>query len=131
PPPLAVRSSAANADKPKDHDGNERRPCNPDRKIRAIDQKIHHHDRERNNCRHRNRQRPTLPRDRRGAVTVAFRSEPIRGHGNYPTLPSREIEISFCASTANSIGSCCSTSLTKPLTTSAVASSADMPRWRQ
>ena len=29
------------------------------------------------------------------------------------------------ASTANSIGSCCSTSLTKPLTTSAVASSAE------
>ena len=52
-------------------------------------------------------------------------------HSRYPTLPSSEIEISFCASTANSIGSCCSTSLTKPLTTSAVASSADMPRWRQ
>ena len=45
-----------------------------------------------------------------------------------PTDPSSLIEISFCASTANSIGSCCSTSLTKPLTTSAVASSADMPR---
>src|SRR5205823_10027399 len=41
----------------------------------------------------------------------------------YPTLPSRLIEISFCASTANSIGSCCSTSLTKPLTTSATARS--------
>src|SRR5215204_4248133 len=49
----------------------------------------------------------------------------------HPTLPSRLTEISFCASTANSIGSCCSTSLTKPLTTSAVASSADSPRWRQ
>ena len=48
-----------------------------------------------------------------------------------PTLPSRLIEISFCASTANSIGSCCSTSLTKPLTTSATASSADRPRCRQ
>src|SRR3974390_1799099 len=48
----------------------------------------------------------------------------------HPTLPSRLIEISFCASTANSIGNCCSTSLTKPLTTSAVASSADMPRCR-
>src|SRR5581483_10211447 len=43
----------------------------------------------------------------------------------HPTLPSRLIEMSFCASTANSIGNCCSTSLTKPLTTSAVASSAD------
>src|SRR5262249_11956609 len=49
----------------------------------------------------------------------------------HPTLPSRLTEISFCASTANSIGSCCSTSLTKPLTTRAVASSADRPRCRQ
>ena len=40
-----------------------------------------------------------------------------------PTLPSSEIEISFCASTANSIGSCCSTSFTKPLTTRPTASS--------
>src|ERR1043166_5274003 len=40
-----------------------------------------------------------------------------------PTLPSRLIEISFCASTANSIGSGCSTSLTKPFTTSPTASS--------
>lgn len=46
----------------------------------------------------------------------------------HPTLPSSEIEISFCASTANSIGSCCSTSRTKPFTISAVASSADSPR---
>src|ERR1700746_1602907 len=49
----------------------------------------------------------------------------------HPTEPSSETEISFCASTANSIGNCCSTSLTKPLTTSAVASSADNPRCRQ
>src|SRR5215467_5371505 len=49
----------------------------------------------------------------------------------YPTLPSSEIEISFCASTANSIGSCCSTSLTKPLTTSATASSSERPRCMQ
>ena len=49
----------------------------------------------------------------------------------HPTLPSSEIAISFCASTANSIGSCCSTSRTKPLTISAVASSADRPRCRQ
>src|SRR5262245_53458572 len=40
----------------------------------------------------------------------------------HPTLPSRLIEISFCASTANSMGSCCRTSFTKPLTTSATAS---------
>src|SRR5262249_10279786 len=49
----------------------------------------------------------------------------------HPTLPSRLIEISFCASTANSIGSCCSTSLTKPLTTSATASSSVSPRCMQ
>ena len=42
-----------------------------------------------------------------------------------------EIEISFCASTANSIGRCCSTSLTKPLTISATASSSDRPRCMQ
>src|SRR5262249_44928350 len=53
------------------------------------------------------------------------------GLSGHPTLPSRLIEISFCASTANSMGSCWSTSLTKPLTTSATASSADKPRWRQ
>ena len=47
---------------------------------------------------------------------------------NYPTDPSSEIEISFCASTANSIGSCCSTSFTKPLTTRPTASSCDRPR---
>ena len=48
-----------------------------------------------------------------------------------PTLPSSEIAISFCASTANSIGNCCSTSRTKPLTISAVASSAESPRCMQ
>jgi hypothetical protein len=64
-----------------------------------------------------------------GAVAEGARH---RGRSfRYPTLPSRLIAISFCASTANSIGRCCSTSLTKPLTTSAVASSADMPRCRQ
>src|SRR4051794_1522173 len=48
-----------------------------------------------------------------------------------PTLPSKLIEISFCASTANSIGSCCSTSLTKPLTTRPTASSWLKPRCTQ
>jgi len=43
--------------------------------------------------------------------------------GNHPTDPSRLIPSSFCASTANSIGSCCSTSLAKPLTISATAAS--------
>src|SRR4051794_41742871 len=50
---------------------------------------------------------------------------------HYPTLPSSEIEISFCASTANSIGSCCSTSLTNPVTTRPTASSCVRPRWMQ
>src|SRR4051812_3084807 len=50
---------------------------------------------------------------------------------HYPTLPSSEIEISFCASTANSIGNCCSTSLTKPLTTRPTASSWLRPRCTQ
>ncbi len=49
----------------------------------------------------------------------------------HPTLPSSETAISFCASTANSIGNCCSTSRTKPLTMSAVASSAESPRCMQ
>ena len=41
----------------------------------------------------------------------------------YPTLPSREIDTSFCASTANSIGSSCKTCLQKPLTINETASS--------
>ena len=57
-------------------------------------------------------------------------SDSVRCH-HYPTLPSRLTEISFCASTANSIGSCWITSLTKPLTTSATASSSSRPRLRQ
>src|SRR3974377_1596519 len=58
-----------------------------------------------------------LPCDRSGGVTVPSWSEPISGHGDQPTLPSSEIEISFCASTANSIGNCCRPSLTTPLNT--------------
>ena len=42
---------------------------------------------------------------------------------DHPTLPSSEIPSSFCASTANSIGSCCKTSRAKPLTISATAAS--------
>ena len=42
---------------------------------------------------------------------------------DHPTDPSSEIPNSFCASTANSIGSCCSTSRAKPLTISATAAS--------
>src|SRR6185369_6367252 len=40
---------------------------------------------------------------------------------HHPTLPSKLIPNSFCASTANSIGSCLSTSRAKPLTISATA----------
>ena len=55
----------------------------------------------------------------------------IIGGRHYPTLPSSEIATSCCASMANSIGSACSTSLQKPLTTSATASSSSIPRERQ
>ena len=48
--------------------------------------------------------------------------------GDHPTLPSRLIATSFCASTANSIGSSCRTSRTKPLTSSWTASSCERPR---
>src|SRR5690606_28453879 len=48
--------------------------------------------------------------------------------GGPPTLPSSEIATSFWASTANSMGSSCSTSLTKPLTSSWTASSWLRPR---
>ena len=65
--------------------------------------------------------------DSRGAsprrtTTTAF----VPAH--HPTDPSRETPISFCVSAMNSIGSCCSTSRTKPLTISATASSSDRPR---
>ena len=46
----------------------------------------------------------------------------------YPTLPSRVIWRSFCASTANSIGSLFITSLAYPLTINATASSKGIPR---
>ena len=45
----------------------------------------------------------------------------------YPTLPSRLIPTNFCASTANSIGNCCNTSLQKPLTINPTASSEFKP----
>src|SRR5688572_4722327 len=41
----------------------------------------------------------------------------------HPTLPSKLIPSSFCASTANSIGNCFRTSRAKPLTISATAAS--------
>ena len=49
----------------------------------------------------------------------------------YPTAPSRLTPRSFCASTANSIGSSRSTSLQNPFTIIEIASSSEMPRWRQ
>ena len=48
-----------------------------------------------------------------------------------PTEPSRLMPISFCVSAMNSIGKCCSTSRTKPLTIIATASSPLKPRCRQ
>src|SRR5690606_11277942 len=48
-----------------------------------------------------------------------------------PTLPSMLTASSFCASTANSIGSSFSTSLQNPLTMRLSASSCESPRWRQ
>src|SRR5262245_27020693 len=48
-----------------------------------------------------------------------------------PTLPSVLTLSSFCASTANSIGSWRKTSLQKPLTIMLTASSVDSPRCRQ
>ncbi len=47
---------------------------------------------------------------------------------HHPTLPSRLIPISFCASTANSIGNCWMTSRTNPLTIKATAASSSRPR---
>src|ERR1019366_2370714 len=49
----------------------------------------------------------------------------------HPTDPSSETPSSFCASTANSIGSSLRTRLAKPLTMSETASAAESPRWRQ
>ena len=48
-----------------------------------------------------------------------------------PTLPSRLTPRSFCASTANSIGSSLNTSLQKPFTIMLTASCVAMPRWLQ
>ena len=50
---------------------------------------------------------------------------------SYPTLPSRLICSSFCASTANSIGSLLRTSFAYPFTIKPIASSVEIPRWLQ
>ncbi len=55
----------------------------------------------------------------------------IGGIAIHPTLPSRLTPSSFCASTANSIGSFRNTCLQKPLTIMFTASSADRPRCLQ
>src|SRR5690606_31991878 len=69
---------------------------------------------------------PAPPLLELGSLGGRFKLESaLLGH---PTLPSRLIPSSFCASTANSIGNCCSTSLAKPLTISATASSCPSPR---
>src|SRR6266478_5614119 len=100
--------------------------------IRRQGFKLARYNHRRNECTESQGQNPTLPGGRNGTVAKRLRFEPeLVGHGHYPTLPSSEIEISFCASTANSIGSCCSTSLTKPLTTRPTASSWLSPRCTQ
>ena len=65
---------------------------------------------------------------RRSWVAAEFAGEGIEYQ---PTLPSRLTPISFCASTANSIGSSRKTFLQKPLTIRFTASSLEMPRWLQ
>src|SRR6185437_9988467 len=55
---------------------------------------------------------------------------PSRIAMGYPTAPSRLTPSSFCASTANSIGSSLKTSLQKPFTIIDTASSGDNPRCR-
>ena len=68
---------------------------------------------------------PAPPLKGRGVQAACFiadaQAPPLQGRGwggvvPQPTEPSNEIPNSFCASTANSIGSCCSTSLAKPFT---------------
>ena len=65
-----------------------------------------------------------------GASRVPTRVQALHAR-IYPTLPSRLTPRSFCASTANSIGSSRNTSLQKPFTIRLIASSVDSPRWRQ
>ena len=60
--------------------------------------------------------------------TKAHRESDVEEGERHPTDPSSEMPISFCVSAMNSIGSCCNTSRTKPLTISATASSCERPR---
>ena len=53
------------------------------------------------------------------------------GRFAHPTAPSRLTARRFWASTANSIGSSLKTSLQNPFTIMLMASSSEMPRWRQ
>ena len=55
----------------------------------------------------------------------------LQGNLDQPTEPSKLMPMRFCVSAMNSIGSFCSTSRTKPFTTSATASSCDRPRCMQ
>src|SRR5688500_13629852 len=92
--------------------------------VGEVDQRPHCRGRKPDNCtdddpddggaegRHQRRQHGT-----------DYRIESHRQRIDHPTLPSREMPMSFCASTANSIGSSWITSFTKPLTMSAIASS--------
>src|SRR3990170_2518882 len=65
---------------------------------------------------------------RRVVIEVDFASHRSRPRPGQPTLPSRLTPKSFCASTANSIGSSLNTCLQNPLTIMLTASSVDIPR---
>src|SRR4026207_808293 len=64
-------------------------------------------------------------------LVFADRSPQCLDFEHHPTLPSRLTPSSFCASTANSIGSSLKTSLQKPLTIIEMAFSVLSPRCLQ
>ena len=64
-------------------------------------------------------------------LVVADFGVEVRDGEHQPTLPSRLTPRSFCASTANSMGSSLKTVLQNPFTIIETASSAVRPRWRR
>src|SRR4029079_2554962 len=124
----AVGVVSAETDEPEHGDRHDSDPRNPAEEIGRIDDGLHRKDRSDESGADGNRHGPALPRRGRSAVAVGLWPEPVTMLSAHPTLPSSELPIIFCVSAMNSIGSCCSTSRTKPLTISAVASSALMPR---
>ncbi len=61
-------------------------------------------------------------------IIICVNLRNLRFHGFHPTAPSSDISSRAFASTANSIGSSLNTSLQKPSTISATASSSASPR---